>query len=1061
VLPGGPAASHPRIGDPEPIELALRAFAVPSLKPSDYEPPPWTKRHPDTLLVFDTETTLDPAQRLTFGVARLYRPRDTRFGIDGPVRSRFECFEEYLFHGDSVSADDLAVIDDYVNGFQVVDYHGSYWDKKSRWYRQGVRSARVTEDGVPILVRSRADFVRYVFMRIANDSRCLVVGFNLPFDLARLAIDWADTRRPKERRNESGERRRRPKPWDAFEGGFSLVLGETQAGSENRFQPRVAVKTIDSKRHLTQFRGGGTEGDPATTDPEARIFRGHFLDLRTLAFALTNESHSLRSACETFGTEHGKDDHSPTGFVTANEITYGRHDVRATYELAEKLLAEYAHHPISPDHVPASAPHVVLQATKAYSPASIGKAYLSAMGIEPPHRRWPTFPVDVIGKAMTAFYGGRAECRIRRHPMPVRYVDFTSMYPTVNGLMRLWDYLTAAHLDVVDATDEVRTLLTETTLDAAFDPEFWRRLPALVEIEADGDILPTRGAYEGPGHGWQIGVNPLTSGRPLWFALPDVVAATLLRGTAPKVLRAVRFQPSEKSPYLQPVALRDEITVDPAAEDFFRVVIEQRNALPDRDGDDKPMSDFLKVLANATSYGIFAEMVRHELPKGERIDVTVTGLDEPYRWPVPAPEEPGAYAFPPLAALITSAARLMLALLERLVSDAGGSYVMVDTDSMAIVATEAGGLVTCPGGDRRLSTGAAAIHALSYAEVEAIRARFSDRLNPYRPGAVREILKLESVNDGGTLYAFAISAKRYALFNLDDAGEPIIRKKSEHGLGHLLNPDDLDDQRERSWITAVWANLVREAIGQPTVPLGFEDRPAVSRISASASGLLHPFDHYNGARQEPDARIRPFNFLLSANIAPLGYPPGTDPARFHLVSRFERDPSRWLRMRWVDRYDPRGRTYAVTTGPSSGSTVQLKSMGDVIAQYRVHPESKSLGPDGLPCGRDTTGLLARRPVRATSLVYIGKEANELDAVEEGLVHDLGEVLTDYGPVDDPWRTTVLPLIRTMPTKVLAELLAVDRKTVQRTKAGSTVPHAKDRARWQKAAQDWTERFAGA
>jgi hypothetical protein len=145
-------------------------------------------------------------------------------------------------------------------------------------------------------------------------------------------------------------------------------------------------------------------------------------------------------------------------------------------------------------------------------------------------------------------------------------------------------------------------------------------------------------------------------------------------------------------------------------------------------------------------------------------------------------------------------------------------------------------------------------------------------------------------------------------------------------------------------------------------------------------------------------------------------------------------------MRWLDRYDARGRTYAVTTGPASGGTVRLKSLGEVIAEYRSHPEAESLGPDGRPCARTTIGLLRRRPVRAAGLVCIGKEANERDDVEEGLVHDLGDVLTEYGPVDDPWTTVELPLIRTVPTGKLASAAGVDRKTVQRTKAGVTRPH---------------------
>ena len=38
-----------------------------------------------------------------------------------------------------------------------------------------------------------------------------------------------------------------------------------------------------------------------------------------------------------------------------------------------------------------------------------------------------------------------------------------------------------------------------------------------------------------------------------------------------------------------------------------------------------------------------------------------------------------------------------------------------------------------------------------------------------------------------TSYGFAVSDKRYVLFNLHD-GRPVIRKASAHGLGHLRAP---------------------------------------------------------------------------------------------------------------------------------------------------------------------------------------------------------------------------------------------------------------------------------
>ena len=128
---------------------------------------------------------------------------------------------------------------------------------------------------------------------------------------------------------------------------------------------------------------------------------------------------------------------------------------------------------------------------------------------------------------------------------------------------------------------------------------------------------------------------------------------------------------------------------------------------------------FLKITANAGGYGIYAECNRQDLPKGQRADVTVYSYeDEPFTTRVTAPEDPGRFFCPPLAAVITAGARLMLAMLERCVTDVGGAWAFADTDSMAIVATEHGGLVPCPGGPHRDDQGRECVRALSFDQVE-------------------------------------------------------------------------------------------------------------------------------------------------------------------------------------------------------------------------------------------------------------------------------------------------------------------------------------------------------
>ena len=229
------------------------------------------------------------------------------------------------------------------------------------------------------------------------------------------------------------------------------------------------------------------------TDKRRYAHRGQFLDLRTLAFALTDRSYSLESACQDFAVEHGKQTAEKHGVVTAEYVDYNRRDVKATGELLIKLLEEFERHPIS------------LQVTKAFSAASIAKSYEQAMGIKPVLARQSDFPREVLGYAMNAFFGGRAECRIRRVPMPVVYVDFVSMYPTVNALLGNWDILTAREVRAVEATDEIRAFVERVTLNDCFCPETWSRLAAFVKVRPRGEVFPVRVKYDPHGQSWQIG----------------------------------------------------------------------------------------------------------------------------------------------------------------------------------------------------------------------------------------------------------------------------------------------------------------------------------------------------------------------------------------------------------------------------------------------------------------------------------------------------------------------------------------------------------------------------
>jgi hypothetical protein len=965
------------------------------------------------MIVFDTETRTDATQRLTFGS---YRCLINRCWV-----------EEGLFHAEDLTAQELRTLRRYIR----------------------THKPNVDSDGSQILhLITLREFLSKVLYPDIYKARGLFVAFNHPFDLSRIAHDCAAAR-------------------GRYTGGFSLGLWtyKDKAGRERRnaHRPRVIIKHIDSKRALIGFtaRKNPDEEDLIPEDSlsgkpkKGYKFRGHFLDLRTLAFALTDRGHSLESACEAFGVEHGKKKASSHGKITSSYIDYNRRDVLATSELALKLKKEYALHPI------------LLQITKAFSPASIGKGYLRGMGIEPILQRQPDFPKRYVGYAQSAFYGGRASAHVRKIAVPVVSTDFLSMYPTVNSLMGLWRFVTAREIRVVKrCRREILDFLTNLSPSDLFKAATWKHMPAFVRVMPNDDILPSRSKYSLESNDWQVALNHLSAGgkeigEGLWFSLPDVVASVLLTGKIPKIVDAFRLEPRGVLKGLKPTKLRGVVEIDPRTQDFFRVSIEQRKLLLKRtdltETEKDRLQKTIKVLANAASYGIYAEMNRQE--SEQKVDVTCFGIDpEPYLCKVAHSEVPGEFCFPPLASLITGAARLMLALLEHSITSLGGTYAMEDTDSMAIIATRDGGVIPCIGGPHRTKDGQAGVKALTWKEVDGISKRFMS-LNPYDRRAISgSVLQIEADNyDPKTrkqrqIHCYAISAKRYALFLRNRKGTPTLLRGgtnnpkdrwSQHGLGHLMNPTDPDSE-DRNWISKVWLNIIRRALRVPTEKLGFEQLPAIGRMAITSPAVMKPLEKINRGKKYP-YQIKPHNFLVTCHVKSFGHPPGVDPERFHLIAPYEINPRKWLKKDWINQYN--GETYRVTTVGHHGnrSTARVKTYGEALEEYEFHPESKCADSEGNACNKQTMGLLQRRSVRIGQIKYIGKESNSLEEVEAESVHSDQNVYTEYSDARrDDWEKTVRPALKIPRLNVLVKKSHLSRRMLIETRAGRSRPHRKNR-----------------
>ena len=124
-------------------------------------------------------------------------------------------------------------------------------------------------------------------------------------------------------------------------------------------------------------------------------------------------------------------------------------------------------------------------------------------------------------------------------------------------------------------------------------------------------------------------------------------------------------------------------------------------------------------------------------------------------------------------------------------------------------------------------------------------------------------------------------------------------------------------------------------------------------------------------------------------------------------------------------------------------------MVDAFAEYRLHPEPKSLGPDDAPCNEQTLGLLHRRSVVAIYVRYVGKESNYLEEREFGLVHDLDEVLTEYAdPRRDPFDLLVRPVLRDVYAREITKRVRIKIATA----GGRTIRQARRAALTKLAAE---------
>jgi len=801
-------------------------------------------------LAFDTETRTDDSKDLVFGSCGIW------------INKKLE--KIYVFYNDNLKKSDVKKIQE----FFAKNNH---------------------------VAMTRAEFVDKIFYPYVFKARAKCIGFNLPFDLSRLAISHTYSKK--------------------HHNGFSFTL------SNNIRNPNIVIKSLDSKSHFIEF----TKPFRKKSEKKKSIYRGCFVDCKTFTFSLTNNSYTLEGALVDLECTFRKSKAEKHGIVSDDYLKYNINDTLATYDLYLHAMARYEMYCLDKPE------------NKLFSPASIGKGYLEKIGIKTFDEK-SDIPKEIIGYTMMAYYGGKTETKIRRVPVPVSYIDFTSMYPTVFVLLGMYQFLIAKKITYHYTTEKTRKFLNNITLDDVNKKETWKSLVTICKIVPDDDILPVRSDY-GHKNSTNIGLNHLksTDGTSIWYALPDLVASKIMSGKTPIILEAISFVPEGIQDGLHDVEVLKGITVK-QGEDFIKKIIEERLCIKKESKNkntDKKQSELnqniLKIIANATSYGIFIQMdPRYE--KNQK--VTVYGLEN-FDLVLDKTESVGQFFNPIISVFLTSGARLILASAESLVERNGGYVVYCDTDSI-FVSTE---------------------------HVKLVQDFFKP-LNPYNEDV--EMFKIEEDKETGKILdnvkCIAISAKRYVLYDYDDITKEItIYKYSLHGLGHLKGIDG-----KQVWTDIIMIHYHPEK--REEILSKYKNKSAISQLTITRYDILKRFDGVNSTRPY-SKKIKPYNFATVGTACRAD--PNTKEPIIPFLSEMGKD--KYDEIPYMEFLDYKtGKTYP--NSDSLESQYYWKDMGSVLDDYIEHKESKLEGD---------VGVLRRRHLRINqgSIRYIGKESNELEESE--------------------------------------------------------------------------------
>ena len=627
----------------------------------------------------------------------------------------------------------------------------------------------------------------------------------------------------------------------------------------------------------------------------------------------------------------------------------------------------------------------------AHSPAGFADHLLRRFRVDPPLRRFPLQPEEDAAW-WEAFHGGWCDYApaLLGRGFGAVVLDVTSAYPLTAHLVRWWDVMTADRLVRRSVLRDLRALCRRAAADprVVCDPAVWERFGVtLCEVVPDGEPFPV--ALDDPGRpDGRTETVPVTArGRTLFYSWCDVVAAAILSGRVPRIVRAIRLVPEGRQAGLrQHVAVYPGLVLDAGSDPVLGLVARRREA---KATGDTVLAAELHAMTNSLVSGNF-----------ERLDDIWRKHGE--KWC--REEKAGPWTYAPLGVTVTAGARLLLAVMDAMARGMGSRVLYRDTDSSILPASPDGGTLALADGS--------SVRELSYPEVDRLLAAF-DRLSP-EPGAW-PVWKRTPQPGEEPMRCTVFGPKRHAEYRgTDDVPELVEWTEATVG-GRYADPASIQGrcaEGGRAWSKAVVERAVRHAAAKvraegaggrafpgqvpwddpdPAVPAF----PTFRRLQVTSPELLATLPASLGAHAgsrfvEASSPIEPgASYVALDPGGPLGD---------------------WQDLGWTHR--------------RSGQRVRVTTTGTDYGAVRLEPLSDRANAYGYPPKGERVESVTVTPL---SVVYRGRVSPVLDASEDGMPGPLARFRVRYGDdhgLGTGQREALVALATSMPSREFAELATV-------------------------------------